>query len=340
MTALLIATLLLQDQEVDAWLRGDDKAREKLVEAGPASVRSLRKLRARSPEKIDALIGTIRRAAGPAEIAKSLDATRTFEAKDLAVPDLAPILTEALGTAVFLDPRLPDDAAVKKVTVAESDRPVHAILDAACRDAGLDWCVYYGVVLISTPERIWPAAAAPKPAPLAGDELEKAKRLVEALNAETLDERDAASVALEKLGGAALPLLESNAGREEKEIASRCKALAAKLRTPPPRAVFGATGAERQKDAAAVIKALKEHKLTFKVRQLNAVHCLKLLMAQTSVGLEARGMEPTPVTMSAEDLPMWPLLAILVHATGCDLAVVGGRVVVDKPEEIEKLIKR
>jgi len=342
MTALLAAVLLLQSEaDVDAWLRGDDRAREKLLEAGPVAVRPLRKLRARSPEKIDALIGTIRRAKSPEELGKALDATRTFEAKDLPVADLPHILSEALATAVFLDPKLPDEAAVKTITVAENQRPVHAILDALCRDAGLDWCVTYGVVLISTPDRIWPAAPAPKPAPLAGDELEKAKRLVEALNAETLDERDTASAALEKLGGAALPLLEANAGREEREIASRCKALAAKLRTPPPRAVFGATGAERQGDAgAAVVDALKGKQITFKVRRLNVAHCLKLLMAQTSVGLELNGMDATPVTLSGENTPVWPMLAILVHAMGCDLAVVGGRVVVDKPEEIEKVIRK
>lgn len=95
------------------------------------------------------------------------------------------------------------DAALAIPGGTAGERPLYLELDRALAEQHVDWTVRYGVFLVTTPARLWPAV------PAAPDEnaAARARRLAEDLDAADVATRDAASRELVRCGRDALPVL-------------------------------------------------------------------------------------------------------------------------------------
>jgi hypothetical protein len=213
-------------------------------------------------------------------------------------------------------------------------------MDIVCRSAGLDWSLCYGIVLLSTPERLWPDAPR-KFRELSEKELEEARTLVERLNSDVMDERDGASAELVRLGAGVLPVLEANTHRSEAEVATRCQAMAAELRRPPRQATFRVPAAERQreKDVKAIAR-LREHQTCMSIQGLGLAQCFKFLVGQVK-GVDvaiADGVGQKRVSFHTRGITLWAILSILCHVHDCDFMFAPGGILIDTRERIEKKV--
>jgi len=338
MITTVALALLLQDQDVDAWLRGDDKARERLLKAGPACVFDLRKARAKSEAKVDALLADIKKS-GAGDVAAALDASRTLNIP-ASTYDAVYELHQRAGIPLMADPAML--ASFRgSVSVPTAEREAWKTLDEICRQSGLDWGVFHGVVVVSTPERLWPPPAKPVRT-LTDDEKSRAAKWIDELDREAMEERDAASAELRKLGTAAVPLLQAAAERGSPERAARCRALVKEATVPAWEPVFGKAAAERQKlegaDADLMRKA-REETSSIKVIDIRGNGFYKLLLQPRQMSVvDGPALREKGVTVDGQNLPTWAIVAVVAQANGWDVAVRDGRFVIDAKADIARMI--
>src|SRR5262249_43198108 len=147
------------------------------------------------------------------------------------------------------------------------------------------------------------------------EEEASAKALLPKLGAESPEERDKTESELRRLGPPVLPLLEAASTDKDPEIAARSKSLAEALRPAPPK-VFGSPAVERQRlsDAdAALLAKFRGSTMTFKVKDLRLIDCLKLLLSHTEGRLLPGEYPPTKVSFSFQDIPVTSILSVLTQ---------------------------
>jgi hypothetical protein len=338
---LLLQTASLDDAAA-SFAKGDPSAREDILKAGVSSILPLRKVRAQSPERVDALIFEIKTRGEelPAKaLLDALEAARSMELGqvcfEVAVDDLSN------GLPLVFDPALFRTHWGKNVTLNLKERPRREILESLCRQAGLDYGFFYGVVLIAEPGRLWPAPALkPRVTPLSAEESERASTLIQRLGSDVYQEREEAQAALKKLGTGAIPLLEKGAQGEDLERRTRCTALVRALTEPPPQAVFHRPAAAQQKLAGpdeALRKRLFSEMVSFKVADIVLDGAMKLMLQPRQVPHQlSPSLLNARVTLDAQNQTAWTLLSLATHHCGYDFMIENGKVVVDTREEIQR----
>ena len=203
--------------------------------------------------------------------------------------------------------------------------------------AKVDFAFLYGLVLIASPERLWPPSP-PRTRPLTEGGKARAKTIVPRLGAESPDDRDRAAAELRQFGPPVIPILEAGAGDPDPEISGRCKVLAAEMR-PSPANVFGPAAVERQKLAgndATLYAKLKPKNMTYKVKDLQMIHCFQLLLAQIE-GATFEGKCPeVKLSFSFEDLPLMSILSVMTQSSGADWIIENGKLIVGPRDEIAR----
>lgn len=342
MILLLVAlTQVSLDESAAAFAKGDDAPRAAILRAGPYGIGPLRKVRGRSPERVDALVLDLKAAVGGPDAAL-LEAFRK-ETEPPLVGGRFLIVFEDLreDLRLLLDPGIWE--LVDKPVKVGGKCSRRERLDAACRDAGLDYGFAYGGVVVSTAERLWPSG--PPPAPpraLAAEEAARARKWVEELDHESFETREEATKALKALGAGAVPLLEEGAKRAQPELAYRCRDLLALARRGPPAGLFGRPAAERQKlegDDAALYQRLRESQSSIKVSDIVIDGCLRLCLQPRNIPY--RGADATRrkrVTLDLMNVSGATVVSLVCHANGLDFMIRDGAVYVDSKEEIEALV--
>jgi hypothetical protein len=324
-----------------AFADGEEAARAETAKAGPGAMLALRKVRSRSPGRVDPLLYELKKAAGKLtpDQAKELESDHGLDPGTLRFADAA----DGLGGpfSVILDPTLLGDLPEKKVTVV-AKRPRRETLESICAQAGVDYAFFCGVVLVSTPERLWPPAPPLPRGPLSDEERARAARWIEDLGSDLPDERAKAFQGLKELATAAIPILEKNVPRGDSEIAGRCSDLLQLARKPPPSALFRdpAAGRQRLEGADAVLaKSLRESAISFKVSDIHAPGAFILFTRPRDLKCTLTpAVENVRMTLDLQNLPTWAALAIMCHAYGLDFLIERGGIHVGTSEEIERML--
>ncbi len=345
---LLLLTLLFQDRpiesSIEAFLKGDDAARVELLKLGAFAIRPVQKARDKAPEKIDALVFELKKAAAypvPTRFDADFGGSRSVG----GAPPLGPQLMNALGRGgipFFVD-RI-DPTRMKSQTVAfESKKSSVEVAEEICRQTGLDFGYFHNAIVFGHSDRLWPSGPPVKPRSLTAEEAVRVKALIEKLGDETIETRETATRELLALGPPVIAVLEANLKRKEGELAARCAALIEKL-TPNPRGAFGPPGAVRQKRTDAEEKALK-HLQSIKVSlafdKASVADVAGYAGAFAGLPIEVQGdVGKAPVSVQANDWKLIDFLCLVTQSRDLDFMIRDQKVIVDTREAIDKALPR
>jgi hypothetical protein len=336
---------------IEKYAKGDDSVAAAILKKGAQAMLLLRDARGSAPARVDRLVYELKKAlAGPREASavKALEAKGALPVppgKDSAAMTLYEAyahLTEKLP--LLHDPqllaRMGDPAA--SVSVGAKEEPYRDLLDSICRQAGFDYGFFYGYVLVSTPERLWPERPRPDAGPLGEKDVERARRWIEALNSDNPDDRSAALRGLKGFGRPVLPLLEKALDRKEPELAARVRDLVQGIDRPLGTGLFGAPALDRQKLEGADAKlreALRAERVSFKVVDIVIEGALALMLQPRNVPYQlSPAVKGHRVTLDLQNVEGEAIVALLCHSAGMDVMIRNGELWVDTREEIERAV--
>ncbi len=333
---MVLIFLLQAALPAEAYASGDASARAALLRAGPHAVLPLRAVRPRAPRRIDELLAEIKGACasgpGAAELPPLLDSRRTLELSDASFRDAFVALAGELP--LLYDPAFGDEVLGRRISLLRQGVPLWEVLDAWAEAAGVDWGLFYGRILFSRPERLWPAGPPPARRSLPPQEERAAKIWREELGADDPERREAAQGRLAALGEAAEDLLAEGSLRKEPELSARCRALLARLRASRPCGIFGPAAFERQEAGGGLHRMLEEARVTVRCSYQPVDNfLLQLILGPAAAAFEFRA-EPVAGRVFADfqDLPAGTALALTCHAWGLEAWMDGDRLVVDTRE--------
>ena len=162
----LMLVLLMQVQEptlddrIAAFAKGDAAAREAVLKHGVGAILALHKARDKAPEKIDALVLEIKKAAAYPKNTKApdvLDVKCKLQVSNQKPGDVIAYLQELTGAVLICDRFDPADLKVRLVDIEMADVHMRQALDQLCRVTGLDYGFFHNAIVIGKPERLWPA---------------------------------------------------------------------------------------------------------------------------------------------------------------------------------------
>lgn len=317
----------------------DEAARAKVLKMGSAAIRPLLAERSRHGTALDAFLYELKKASDPVEahakVYESLEKKISFEERTASVAEISGSLTTEVK--ILVDPGVP----AKDVKFAAKEMPLRDALDALARGAGLEFAVRYGVVLISTPDRLW--TLPPKPVREL-DEKERAEvaSLIEELGDDSLDVRDAADKKLRSIGPGARSLLDA-ASTGEGEAAARCRAILQAWDRKEEPAFPERCGVDRQTltgEDAKLVDRLRSRDMTIKTAELPLSTILKLLMSACDLVYDTEvSTEGVQLSVSFESVPSYAILAILTRPFGFDFYVREGVIRIDTAEEVRKKVR-
>ena len=349
MTFLLVACLLQApeptiDDRIAAFVKGDAAARAELVKLGIFAIRPLQKARKQSPEKIDALVYDLKKAAAHPQdswvIADLANKVRFKFQGELREANFV-VLLDRQGPQVFLDAWKQEDVKTPRVDINVEDRPVREIFDQICAQTGLDYAVFHNVVVIGTPERLWPPGPPPAPKPLTAEETARARALVEKLKDEAIDVRESATRALFGMGVSILPILDEQAKRGEGDLGARCAAVASRLRKPS-KGVFGPSGFERQKrsaDQEALFESMKDRTVTWRFKDLSSSYVGGLLTGLVEVPVQIpKEWGDLPFSIGLDKVRSLDLFCLVAQSKGLDFVFRDGGFRLEPQERIEEFL--
>jgi hypothetical protein len=152
------------ERRIDAFLKGDEKARKELLDQGPRVIRPLLKVRERDPDRVGALIFYLKKAASlPRDSAaiKALNLKITLTVEDGGFGSATVSGLREAGVPVFL--AWIDPATTKVGPMHFEDVTARVVLDYLCSQSGLDYGFFHNSVVIGPPERLWPGDRPVKP---------------------------------------------------------------------------------------------------------------------------------------------------------------------------------
>ncbi|HEU4338674.1 MAG TPA: hypothetical protein VFS19_01285 [Planctomycetota bacterium] len=343
MIAILLLALL-QDRPVEAsieaFLKGDAAAKAEIVKLGAYAIRPLQKAREKAPEKINALVFELKKAAAspaPDRFDADFNGTRGISGS------LHPRVINALARDLvpcFLDSF--DPARLKSTGFRATGTSVLELMEAVCTQTGLDFGYFHNSIILAHPDRLWPSLGAPDKGELKGASLERAKALVEKLGDEMLGAREEASRDLLNLGRGVVPVLQAQLQRSEAEIVARCRSLLSELL--PKEGAFGPPAACRQAldDAGrALLKKLSGSKVNLRVDGQNMGRIVEILNASQTVklGIQAEAAKRT-ITFEVWNMPVMDLLSLVTQTQDLDFMIQGDGVFIDDREAIHKLVPK
>lgn len=340
LTLLLLFQTASLDDAVAAFAKGDESVRDEIVKLGACSILPLRKVRDRSPERIDALLFELKlRAEAPSQgTLEKLNAVQTIQTASIGI-DLALAEMGDMFPMLF-DPMLFKTHWDRKVELNQTAVPKRETLELFCRQLGLDYGFFCGVVLIAEPGRLWPATLPPRAVPLTEAESARAATLIEKLASEAFREREEATTALLKLGKGAIPLLEKGAQGGDAERRARCEALIRDLTGATPEGTFHRPGAAKQKLAGGeddLRTSLQQSQVSFKVQDIVLDGAMRLLLQPRRVAHQiAPAARDVRLTLDLQNQSSWAVIALATQCCGFDFLIQDGKVVIDTRDEIQR----
>lgn len=324
------------EERVARYLQGDDAQRSHILAEAAKAMYFLRPHRGKA--RADALIREVRSAAAAPANRKTGEllagAKYAYPDEDKMTLDVAmsAVITDDLRFS--FDPQAYEALAQRKVSMPKAGTALE-VLESLCVQAETDFAFLYGIVLVASPERLWPHPS-PRNRPLTEEERARAQALLPKLGAEAFNDRDRATADLRKFGPPVIPVLEAGATHRDPEISSRCRDLIAELK-PKPTRLFGTPSVEKQKLEGAdadLYASLRQKEITFKVKDLNTPICLKLLLSQIG-DFSLLGEIPNhKISGAFESHPLAVILAVITQSSNLDYVIEGGKLVVGPREEI------
>jgi hypothetical protein len=338
-------------RNAEAYAKADDAdAKASLLRAGAAAIRVLQQERTEeSFDRISDLLLTLKFQHAPAGALAFRDHAALRRAGfsagswnlDTVVWRLATYQVrrsdgkfESRNWLIYFDPAAVPDPEKLKVEIGATDLKVFAQLDHALAPHGLDYAFRYGLLLVSTPARLWP-----KPAPLTLTDAQKKdlSRAVADLDASDPEVRDRAAESIPTFGEHAMPLLRALSG--SLEARNRAADLLKKLEAIHGEPVWDETcAADRQalvNEDRALLAAFKASAKAmpqwtrFEDARLDAVLST---MSQAS-GFEITAPEllaDLKVTATVSELAVRDALMLICKTHGLDFTVRDGKVVVGR----------
>jgi len=339
MMALVVAALLFQEptveDRIDAFLKGDAAARKELEKLGAYAIRPLQKAREKGPEKIDALVLELKKAA-------AFPRTDKFDVefggrRAGGGPFSAQVLEMIGGSKLpfFLDSF---DTARITLRINVSGRTVRELADDICKQTGLDYGYYHNAIVFAHPDRLWPPMPPPDKGEVSGATLDRAKRLVNQLNHELLETREAASRELVQLGRGLVPFLKEQLARDDPEIVARCRSLLQVL-TPKSGAFGPATACRQALDDAGrlVLRRLIESKFSMRADNLTLRKIIEIVNeSQPVVCVVPDEVATKKTSIDVKDMSAMDFLSLFTQSLDLDFIVQGAGVLIDTREAIQK----
>ena len=344
---VLFLLMLLQERPIEAtigsFLKGDAVAQTELVKLGAFAIRPLQKARGENPDKIDALIRELKvTAAYPSHVRlpDRIEGRKGMTGSLQGVSDLGSGIEvwHQWGIPVFSD-RF--DSTKLTATRYRIDCPATPLdlIEALCRQTGLDYGYFHNAVVIGTPERLWRLHGPAKESHLDASGLALARGLVEKLGDESIEVRDAAARELMKLGSGVLPVLWAQLDRKDPVIVAGCKAIIRRIR-PPGEGVFGPASCLRQRLSAEDQEFLKI--LQTAAPKVSFIHkSIAQIMAdlQKSHGVNhaiAGDHGRLVLSMQVGNQSLLDVLSLITQSRDLDLVIRERRVVIDSRDAIER----
>ncbi len=355
---ILIALALFVSQDEEALRRdakafvktGTDTAKAALLRAGAPAIRILLEERDdASFERVSDLLMTLRfaDARGPA-----VDCRDHLALHRLAAGggrwNLASILSRAAGYylrngkeykgwLVYVDPSVVPDAEQLFVELPEKREmgKIYLELDRVLGPLKLDYAFRYGLILISTPARLWPSPS--RRQSLVAEELAALKRLVDDLDAEDPELRLKAAKGIPSYGADAIPLLKRVASSQEAKTlaADLLRLLEARYGEPVWTTALALDGQTLDDEDRAVALALNGSKAAlpdtawFDGARLDAV--LSTMARSAELPIAAPDLlADLKVTLTMAGLQPRDALTLLARTHGLDVRIQGRRIVVSK----------
>lgn len=340
LTLLLLLQTPSLDDAVAAFAKGDDAAVDEIVKLGACSILPLRKVRDRSPERIDALLFELKmRAETPSKATlAALKTVHTIRAETVELDMALASLSDSMP--LLFDPALFKTHWKKEVNLNQTGVPVRETLELFCRQLGLDYGFFCGVVLIADPARLWPSTLPPRAVPLTDEESARAVKMIEKLASEQFKEREEATAALLKLGKGAIPVLEKGAQGEDAERRARCETLIRDLTGAMPEGLFHRPGAAQQKLAGGeddLRTMLQQAQVSFKVQDIVLDGAMRLLLQPRQMAFQiAPAARDVRLTLDLQNQSSWAVIALATQTVGFDFLIQDGKVFIDTREEIQR----
>jgi hypothetical protein len=349
----LVLLLLLQalpaertfEETVQAFARGEDGERAALLREGVGAIRPLAKVREASPSRIDALVYEIKASCAEDQARRAVgwleeDRTCSFQDADfwVAFESLAPEL------GLLADPRLRGVPVTARVTLRFQDRPGREILDSLCRQTGLDYGFFYGLVVVARPARLWPAGPRSRIQTLSQGQAESVQALIEKLSSDGLEERIEAQDELQHRGPEVLPILERNLARPEPELVGRCREVMERLRCQGTGGVFHEPAVGRQilgGDDLLLAQKLRSTRTSIQVKDLFFEDLIWRFMAVLKIPFErspAAQAHAGRVALEETNLDCWTALALVCHSEGFEFMIEEGALHIDTREAIDERV--
>ncbi|HLF93230.1 MAG TPA: hypothetical protein VJB14_07205 [Planctomycetota bacterium] len=313
------------------------RAREGLASRGPAAIPALiaaRKPGANRAEALDDLLFDLKAAAAGDAGRPLFEKLRKFKlsvdmqnAPSTAVLDY---LREIGGLNLALDPGLPAEPTA--ITLILADVPFRRALEGLCAKAGLDYDYRCGVLLLSTPGRLWAPTIEPRKVPLTEEEKKKARAWIAELGADSPKTRDQAAAELRKLGPETVPLLGAAARVTDAETAARAKDLVAELTFRPGRwsRLPDQAAWRSQKLEGAdleIARRLDTTKIHLAFEGVKPEDILGFIREFTELKIEGPAKRSErEVTLKVSDLPVGQCLELLLLPLGLDLRIEKGAI--------------
>jgi hypothetical protein len=346
MIALILAALI-QTQEtsvesrIDAFIKGDPAARAELAKLGAAAIRALQKARDRGPEKIDALVYELKKAAAFPKcdlVIADLEKTKSIDTIEVSVESALLQIVQGIVGAAFVDKL--DMSLLKSRTFRLQHRApvsVRAILDDLCGQTGLDYGMFHNHLVLGHPHRLWPSGPPEKPRALTAEETARAKALVEQLADELIEVREAATRDLKAMGPPVLPVLKGGLSSTEADLVARCRALIWQLEYRP-RGAFGPPPADRQDlppDDEKLLNQIRSIKVSLDFQNTTLTDAAAYLKEFAGVKLEVNDRENTKSSFRIRAGTVFDALCLMTQARGLDFMIQDGKVLIDSGPALE-----
>ncbi len=324
---------------IQAALGGDADALKALRAKGPAILRLLVDARLAAGETkgsgdvSDLVFEFKKAAAADSELFAKLDAIQvTVDMSKAPLGETIDYFREVSGLNMAIDEE--GITGDHEITINLNGATLRRIFDLLCLNEKLEYDLRCGVLLISTPERLWgKPKAEPAVVPLTENQVKAAREWIAVLAKESPEERAKACTELLKLGRAVVPLLAEAANGKDKAIAAHCKDLVDRL---TPKLVAGAIPREgtwrSQKLAKAdaeIFTKLTTMKIDLQFKDANLSDIIGFLRDFTGLNFVIEeGVEKTASVLKTKDLSAAHAIELLTLTHGLDVKIEGGVVVI------------
>ncbi len=254
---------------------------------------------------------------------------------DMEANGLEPVVDyfrEITGLNIIVDPVI---ARQKTATIKITDVPMRYALELLALRCGFEYDCRYGVLYLSTPERLWAVPGGPPThVELSPDQTRAVQACITALGSSSPEEREQAAQQLREFGRAARPLLAGGTRDNDPDILFRCTqllALIAPVALTPGTLPVESHWQTQKLDAAQRKIAAKLHAVRIDIHFEGTRISDAIAFVRDSVGIEMKIESATAnrlCSVKTHGLPVAASLQLLTLPYGLDVKFDGQALVV------------